>query len=92
VVRHGYWAEVEVVDHGPGISPEILPQIFEPFFTTKPEGQGTGLGLAISHGIILSHHGEITARNVPGAGAGILISLPLRGTAIAAAVPPVAKP
>jgi PAS domain S-box-containing protein len=70
-------AELEVIDHGPGISADSLPHIFEPFFTTKPEGQGTGLGLAICHGIVQSHHGSITARNVPGAGAGFLISLPL---------------
>ena len=68
--------ELEVVDQGPGIPAEALPHIFEPFFTTKPEGQGTGLGLAICHGIVQSHHGTITARNVPGAGAGFLISLP----------------
>ncbi len=68
--------ELEVVDQGPGIPAEALPHIFEPFFTTKPEGQGTGLGLALCHGIVQSHHGTITARNVPGAGAGFLISLP----------------
>lgn len=78
IVRaQGERAEVEIVDQGPGIAPETMPRIFEPFFTTKPEGQGTGLGLAICHGIVLSHHGTITARNVPGAGAGFLISLPL---------------
>lgn len=71
-------AEIEIVDSGPGISLESLPHIFEPFYTTKPEGQGTGLGLAICHGIVQSHHGSIVARNVPGAGAGFLISLPLR--------------
>ena len=70
-------AEIEIIDQGPGISPEALPHIFEPFYTTKPEGQGTGLGLAICHGIIQSHHGTVTARNVPGAGAGFLISLPI---------------
>jgi PAS domain S-box-containing protein len=76
-VRHqGSRAEIEVVDSGPGIPPEALPHIFEPFYTTKPEGQGTGLGLAICHGIVQSHHGVITARNVPGAGAAFLVSLP----------------
>lgn len=70
-------AEIEFIDEGPGIPPEVLPRIFEPFYTTKPEGRGTGLGLAICHGIVQSHHGVITARNVPGAGAGILVSLPL---------------
>jgi PAS domain S-box-containing protein len=70
--------EIEIVDSGPGIPREVMPHIFEPFFTTKPEGQGTGLGLAICHGIVVSHHGTILARNVPGAGAGFLVSLPLR--------------
>lgn len=77
VRRHDARAEVEVVDSGPGIPDEAFPHIFEPFFTTKPEGQGTGLGLAICHGVVQSHHGTITARNVPGAGAGFLLSLPL---------------
>ncbi|HTT73282.1 MAG TPA: ATP-binding protein [Thermoplasmata archaeon] len=77
--RHGKWAELEFVDSGPGIPVEALPHIFEPFYTTKPEGEGTGLGLAICHGIVQSHHGSITARNVPGAGAGFLVALPLRG-------------
>jgi signal transduction histidine kinase len=72
----GTQAEVDIVDDGPGISSEALPHIFEPFFTTKPEGQGTGLGLAICHGIVHSHRGSITARNVPGGGAGFLVSLP----------------
>jgi PAS domain S-box-containing protein len=76
VRRRAGRAEVDIVDSGPGIPPEVLPRIFEPFFTTKPEGQGTGLGLAICHGIVQSHHGTITARNVPGAGAGFLVSLP----------------
>jgi PAS domain S-box-containing protein len=72
-------AEVEILDSGPGISEEALPHIFEPFFTTKEEGKGTGLGLAICHGIVQAHHGTIRARNVPGAGACFVISLPLVG-------------
>ena len=36
---------LEVVDCGPGITPEVRAKIFQPFFTTKP--RGTGLGLAI---------------------------------------------
>jgi PAS domain S-box-containing protein len=71
---------VEVTDSGPGIPVDILPHIFEPFFTTKPEGEGTGLGLAICHGIVLAHHGEITAGNVPGGGACFRVLLPSPGT------------
>ncbi len=78
VRRRGGFVELEVVDQGPGIAPEVLPHIFEPFFTTKPEGEGTGLGLAVCHGIVQSHHGSIVARNAPGAGASFLITLPLR--------------
>ena len=70
-------AELEVRDTGPGIPIEALPHIFEPFFTTKPEGRGTGLGLAICHGIVQAHGGTITARNVPGGGASLLVRLPL---------------
>jgi two-component system cell cycle sensor histidine kinase/response regulator CckA len=77
VRQHGSHAEIEVLDHGPGIAPEALSHIFEPFYTTKPERKGTGLGLAICHGIVQAHHGEITARNVAGAGARFLVSLPL---------------
>jgi len=80
VRRQGDRAEVEIIDQGPGIPTEALPHIFEPFFTTKPEGRGTGLGLAICHGIVQSHHGSVVARNVPGAGAGFLVSLPILET------------
>ncbi len=90
VRRRGDAAEIEVVDSGPGIPIELLPRIFEPFFTTKPEGQGTGLGLAICHGIVQSHHGTITVRNVPGAGAGFRVTLPLRPPE-ARGAPPVAS-
>ncbi|WP_031434452.1 sensor histidine kinase [Methylomarinum vadi] len=37
---------LDVVDHGPGIAPDIRQHLFEPFFTTS--SNGTGLGLYIS--------------------------------------------
>ncbi|MFL0810783.1 MAG: two-component sensor histidine kinase [Agarilytica sp.] len=37
---------IDVIDHGPGVSPDNITEIFEPFFTTGQ--QGTGLGLYIS--------------------------------------------
>jgi PAS domain S-box-containing protein len=82
--RSEHAAEVEVRDTGPGIPLEALPHVFEPFFTTKPEGRGTGLGLAICDGIVQAHGGTIVARNVPGGGASLLVSLPLAPTAPAA--------
>ncbi len=52
------------IDNGPGIPPEIIPRVFDPFFTTKEQGKGTGLGLSVCYGIIKSHGGSITFRNM----------------------------
>jgi signal transduction histidine kinase len=57
---------VRVVDDGPGIPPDVLPQIFDPFFTTKPPGEGTGLGLEIARRLMRRYHGDITASSRPG--------------------------
>ena len=65
--RDGDGLLVEIIDDGPGILPDVLPQIFEPFFTTKPAGQGTGLGLDISHRIVVdNHHGTLRVESRPG--------------------------
>jgi len=59
-------AVVEIVDNGPGISPEVLPHIFEPFFTTKGVGEGTGLGLDTVQRIVRKHRGSVQVRSKPG--------------------------
>jgi two-component system NtrC family sensor kinase len=48
---------IDILDSGPGISPEHQGQIFEPFFTTKRGG--TGLGLALVLEIITRHGGQL---------------------------------
>lgn len=70
-------AHVSVRDHGPGISPELLPRLFEPFVTTRP--QGTGLGLALSRQIARDHRGDLRAESVDpseGGGARFMLTLP----------------
>lgn len=69
---------VEVIDHGEGIDPSVLPHIFDPFFTTKPVGSGTGLGLAVSFGVIRDHGGEIEVESELGHGSTFRVRLPLQ--------------
>src|ERR687894_67551 len=58
---------VDIIDHGPGIPPEIQPRIFEPFFTTKAPGVGTGLGLHIAYNIVVhKHRGQIQVASKSG--------------------------
>ncbi|WP_353932140.1 ATP-binding protein [Okeanomitos corallinicola TIOX110] len=60
------WIEINIIDNGLGIEPELQNQIFNPFFTTKPVGKGTGLGLAISYQVIVEEHdGYLTCQSIP---------------------------
>jgi two-component system NtrC family sensor kinase len=67
---------IEVIDDGPGMSPDVAARVFEPFFTTKAEGLGTGLGLSIGQGIVKEHGGRITLATAPDAGATFTVELP----------------
>jgi two-component system NtrC family sensor kinase len=58
--------QIDVIDDGAGVSPELLPNIFEPFFTTKEGAHGVGLGLAVSRGIVERHGGRIEVVSDPG--------------------------
>jgi signal transduction histidine kinase len=61
------WAEVSVMDTGPGISPEHLPRIFDRFYRAEEArtraGGGTGLGLSIARDLARAQSGELTAEN-----------------------------
>ena len=69
--------EIEVVDNGPGIPPDLIDRIFSPFFTTKP--QGTGLGLAIVRKIVDAHDGRIDVSVGPKTGTRFVVTLPVNG-------------
>lgn len=56
--------QVEIIDDGPGLPPEISGDIFEPFVSGRENG--TGLGLALVSKIIIDHDGWISVDSVPG--------------------------
>lgn len=68
-----------VRDHGPGVSPEALPQLGQPFFRpdearTRAEG-GVGLGLSLCRLVAQAHGSELVLRNVtPGFEASVTLS------------------
>jgi two-component system OmpR family sensor kinase len=64
------WAQLEVVDDGPGIPPELLGSVFERFArgdSSRSRSAGsTGLGLAIVHAVVTAHGGTVTVASRPG--------------------------
>jgi two-component system OmpR family sensor kinase len=83
------WAEIEVRDDGPGLSPDEVAHVFEPFYRADPargrvreddqaeEGNGTGLGLAIVAAIAEAHGGSVDVTSAPGDGATFRVRLPV---------------
>jgi signal transduction histidine kinase len=72
-------ARIDVLDSGPGIADDALPQVFDPFFTTKADVRGVGLGLFTAAGIVRGHGGRIAAANrSDGGGARLTVEIPLR--------------
>jgi two-component system OmpR family sensor kinase len=81
-------ARWQVVDHGPGVSPEDAARIFERFYradSSRPRsaGGGAGLGLAIVDGVTHAHGGQARVVPTPGGGATFEVALP-----VAPAAPP----
>ncbi len=71
--------EITVQDHGPGIDADLLPHIFEPGVRETPapgcaEG-GAGLGLTIAKRLLEHQHATLAARNRPGGGAELRLTL-----------------
>ncbi|WP_245614139.1 sensor histidine kinase [Actinokineospora inagensis] len=57
----------EVVDEGPGLTPEQAERVFERFYRVDPsrtqESGGTGLGLAIVNALVTAHGGSVQVRS-----------------------------
>jgi len=60
---------VDVTDHGAGITPDDHKRIFDRFYRgrlVRNQIPGSGLGLTIAHSIVKAHQGELTVSSQPG--------------------------
>ena len=70
-------ARFAVIDHGPGVPPELRDRIFEPFERFDPHsGLGTGLGLPVSRRLAEALGGTLTVEETAGGGATFILKLP----------------
>ncbi len=67
---------LEVIDHGVGISSDVINRIFEPFFTTRTQS-GEGIGLTAVYGAVNKHYGAIRVISKVGEGSIFQLALPL---------------
>ncbi|MDP7133338.1 MAG: HAMP domain-containing sensor histidine kinase, partial [Planctomycetota bacterium] len=67
--------KIDVIDHGQGMSAELVDKVFEPFVTTKEVGYGLGLGLAITYSIVRAHGGFIDVHSKSGRGSQFTVVL-----------------
>ena len=71
-------ATIELIDHGPGLDPELAATAFDKFVRGQHTAvPGVGLGLAICKGIMEVHDGRISYEPTPGGGATFRLELPL---------------
>ena len=66
--------QVEIIDNGPGISPDIRDHIFDPFVTAKAGGSGLGLAMVASG--VADHGGMVEVDSARG-GTVFRINFPL---------------
>jgi len=79
VINENDWVKVNIQDCGIGIPSDEMSLIFSRFHRGRNaiDHYGSGLGLAIVRGVVDSHHGEITVKNMnPGARFSIMLPLP----------------
>ena len=70
---------IHVEDNGIGFNQEDAERIFQPFhrLVGRSQYEGSGIGLAICRRIVDRHGGEIVAVSEPGAGATLIVTLPI---------------
>lgn len=59
---------IEVIDHGVGMSREVLERATQPFFSTRAPGEGMGLGLFLAQSVAEQLGGRLELDSQPGRG------------------------
>ncbi|MEU4342885.1 HAMP domain-containing sensor histidine kinase [Nocardia sp. NPDC023852] len=71
---------IDVIDSGPGLSPEAATRVFERFYRTDTSrtrtSGGSGLGLSIVQALVTAHGGRVSVDTEPGRGATFTVVLP----------------
>lgn len=78
-IRAGWDARelvIEVLDRGPGLTPEILARTGQPFISTK-KGKGFGIGIFLANATLERYGGKVSFHNREGGGARVEIRVPL---------------
>lgn len=68
--------EIEVVDEGPGFTPDALNNALAPFYSTKTGKTGRGLGLSAAFDFAKTCGGSLRFRNQPDRGALVCLRIP----------------
>jgi two-component system sensor histidine kinase PilS (NtrC family) len=76
--------QLDIIDNGPGIDPDIVDTIFEPFFTTQISG--TGLGLYIASEICENNQSHLDYIPAPEGGSCFRITFNSRLTQAASSI------
>ena len=56
--------QIEIIDNGKGVPPNLISEVFDPFVTSK--ANGTGLGLSLVSKIIAGHGGLVECSSTQG--------------------------
>lgn len=76
--REGERVQVEIVDGGPGFTPEALHSALMPFYSGR-EG-GTGLGMTLTESLVTRMNGTLVLDNAPEGGARIRLQFAHHGS------------
>ncbi|WMW80037.1 PAS domain S-box protein [Undibacterium cyanobacteriorum] len=78
------YLEFHIIDHGIGMSEEVLAKLFQPFTqadaSTARQFGGTGLGLSITQRLVSLMQGKLKVSSTEGLGSEFIITFPLIAT------------